>query len=363
MKILRSYLVREMSKPFSGSLLIFTFVLVSSNIIRLIELIITKGIPLLDVGRLFLWQIPSLLSYIFPMAILSAILITLGRLSADLEITAMKASGLNIFHLELPLVLIGLSFSLFSIILNNEIIPYARFASRNIIKQVGLKNPSAYLEPGTFIRSFQNHIVFFYGIEKNILSNVRIYEIQENKPARTIIAKRGEIIASADKGTVKLKLYEGTSDEPNPRDPLRFYKLNFKTYSISLNLPENTEQALDKKPKEMNIQELIEERAKLLKENIDPYPINTEIQKKLSVSFSCLTFVLIGFPLGIISRRGSRSIAFGVSLVVLTGYYLLLAGGEALALQGLVKPVWSMWVANIIVGLTGLILSVYIHEH
>lgn len=363
MKILRGYLIREMSRPFWGALLVFTFVLVSSNIIRLIELIITKGIPFVDVGRLFFWQIPSLLSYIFPMSILTAILITLGRLSADREITAMKASGLNIFRLEFPLILVGLSFSLFSIILNNEIIPYARFVSRKIIKQVGFKNPAAYLEPGTFIRDFDKHIIFIYGIQNNILSNIRIYEFQDAFPTRTIVARKGELIASAEKGTLKLKLYDGTSDEPNPKDLSQFYKLNFKTYSIALNLAEKREELLLKKPKEMDLRELIEERENLLRKNIDPFPINTEIQKKLSVSFSCLTFVLIGFPLGIISRKGNRSIAFGLSLVVLTLYYLLLAGGEALALQGLVRPIWSMWLANIIIGLTGLILGVYIHEH
>ncbi len=363
MKILRSYLIREVARPFGGSLIIFTFVLVSGNIIRLIELIITKGIPLIDVGKLFLWQIPSLSSYIFPMAILTSLLMTLGRLSADLEITAMKASGLNIFRLELPLIFIGLAFSLFSIVLNNEIIPYARFASRRIIKQIGFKKPVAHFEPGTFIRTFEHHILFFYGVHNNILSNIRIYEPLDDLPARTIIARQGEIIASSEKGTVKLRLYDGTSDEPDPQDPKRFYKLNFKTYSITLRLPKDTDGPMAKKPKEMNIQELISERNNLLEKSIYPYPINTEIQKKISVSFACLTFILIGFPLGILSRRGSRSIAFGLSLIVLIVYYLLLAGGEALALQGLVKPIWSMWLGNITIGLGGIILSVYIHKH
>jgi lipopolysaccharide export system permease protein len=363
MKILRSYIVKETARPFGGALLIFTFVLVSGNIIRLIELIITKGIPLMDVGRLFFWQIPSLLSYIFPMAILTAILISLGRLSADMEITAMKASGLNIFRLEFPLVLIGISFSLFSIVLNNEIIPYARFASRRLIKQVGFKNPSTYLEPGVFIRDFKNHIVFIYGIQNNKLSNLRIYEFQENLPTRTILARQGEFEVFPERGIIKLKLYDGTSDEPDPKDHLSFYKLNFKTYSLSLNLANKNAEVLEKKPKEMGIGELIEERKNLEKAQIDPYPINTEIQKKLSVSFSCLTFVLVGFPLGIVSRRGNRPIAFGISLLIFTLYYLLLAGGEALALQGMVNPVWSMWLANITISLTGLVLSVYIHKH
>ncbi len=362
MKILRSYVLREFAKPFGGALLVFTFVLVSGNLIRLIELIITKGISIIDVGKLFLLQIPSLLSYIFPMAILAAMLITLGRLSADLEITAMKASGLNIFRLEIPFIFIGLIFSLFAVVLNNEVIPYTRFASRKIIKQVGIKNPAAYLEPGTFIRDFKDTIVFVYGIQKDILSNIRIYEFKENSPTRTIIAKHGKFISSPEKGMLKLILYNGTSDEPSPNSQESFYKLNFKTYSITLNAPERKEEVLEKKPKEMNIAELLIERNNIRGKNIDASPLDTEIQKKISASFACLAFILIAFPMGIISRRGNKPIAFILSLFVIVVYYSLSAAGEALALQNIIKPAWSMWAADVLIGFAGIILSLRVYK-
>ncbi|MCM8783730.1 MAG: LptF/LptG family permease [Candidatus Omnitrophica bacterium] len=361
---MRNYIFGEVAKPFWLYMFIFTFVLVSGNIIRLIELIIIKGISLLDVMRLFLWQIPSLISYILPMAILTALLLGLGRLSSDLEITAIKASGINIFHLELPLVLTGVIFSLFSLILNNEIIPYARFASRKIIKQVGIKNPTAYFEPGTFIRNFENYILFFYGINGNMLYNIRIYELKEDGLPRTIIAQQGKITTLTDKKTVKLELFVGTSDEPSPNDPRRFYKLNFKTYTINLKIPvEFMEETINKKPKEMNIQELISEKEKLSIKNIDISPIETEIHKKIALSFACLVFVFVGFPLGVLTKRRTGAVAFGLSLVVLGLYYLIMIGGEALAIQRLVKPPLAMWLANIILGIMGVILNIYVYKN
>ncbi|MGE4357942.1 MAG: LptF/LptG family permease [Candidatus Omnitrophota bacterium] len=360
MRILRNYVFREVAKSFWLYLFIFTIVLVSGNIIRLIDMMITKGVPLLDIIRLFFWQIPSLISYILPMTILTALLLGIGRLAVDLEVTAIKASGINVFRLELPFIFTGIALSLFSIILNNEVIPYARFVSRKIIKQVGVKNPAAYFEPGTFIRAFENYILFFYGINKNELSNIRIYELKKDGLPRTIIAKRGKIISSADKKTVKLQLFEGTSDEPNPTDPRRLYKLNFKTYTINLKLPEEfVEEKINKKPKEMNIRELINEKNNLLTKNVDVSPLETEIHKKISLSFACLIFVLVGFPLGVIMKSKTNAVAFGLSLLVLGIYYLIMAGGEALAMHGLLKPSSAMWLANLVLGSFGLIMNLY----
>ena len=85
-------------------------------------------------------------------------------------------------------------------------------------------------------------------------------------------------------------------------------------------------------------------------------------KKKISVSFSCLAFILIAFPLGIISRRGSKPIAFVLSLFVIVVYYLLSAAGEALALQNMVNPALSMWVPNSLMGLLGIILSLHVYR-
>jgi len=363
MRILRNYILNEITKPFAIYLFIFTFVLVSGNLIRLIELIIAKGVSPWDIMRLFFWQIPSLIDYILPMVILTSLLIGLGRLSSDFEITAIKASGVNIFRLEFPLLLLGVVFSLFSFILNNEVIPYARFASRKIVKQVGFKNPLAYFEPGTFIRDFENYILFFYNINQNILSNIRIYEIKETGFPRTIVAKSGKITCLPDKKTVKLELFNGTSDEPNPEDPRKFYKLNFKTYTITLKLPyEFSEENIGKKIKEMSMWELMEEKKKLIKQNIDTSPLDTEMHKRFSLSFAPLIFVILGFPLGILTKKKGNPVAFGMSLVILGLYYFIMIGGEALAKQGLSNPILAMWFSNIVLGTMGIIVSLYVYK-
>ena len=359
MRILRNYILKEFLGPLILSLVVLIFVMLLGNLIKIADLIINKGVDPLSVGKLFLYLIPYLLAYILPIACLSATLLSLGRLSGDNEIIAIRAGGISLLNLIIPLVILGIILSLLLFIFNDRIIPYAHFAARKTLMEVGIKNPTAALEPGVFINSFDRYILFIYKIEKNTLYNIRIYEPQENKPTRTIVAKRGEFISIPEKKIVKLKLVEGTSDEPDPNNPLSFYKLNFKTYFMTLNLAQadSGKKTIGKKPKDMTLKELMGEIKRLRASGVDPTPLLTELNKKISLSFSCLIFIILGAPLAIITRRREKTINFALAFLVAGIYYLLLLGAEALSLQGIIEPQIAMWSPNIILGGLGLILT------
>lgn len=356
MRILRRYILKEVAGPFFFAFVVFTFVMLLGNIIKLADLVINKGVDFLSVTKLFLYMLPWLFTFTIPMAVLTGTLLSFGRLAADNEITAIKASGISLYKLAFPLVIVGLIISLISVELNDWILPRLRFASRKLIAQIGVKNPTAYLEAGTFIKAFKNYIIFVYGIDKNRLTNIRIYQPQEGRPTRTIIAARGEFTSIPEKEVIRLKLMNGTSDEPNPKDPNNFYKLNFKTYYMTLDLREGRQLNIEKKKSDMSILELKNEINKLSAEGVNTTPLLIEIHKKISYSFSSFIFILIGIPLALMARRGERAIGFGLSLCVIVLYYILLLGGEALSIKGALDPAIGIWLPNIILGTLGIIL-------
>ncbi len=338
---------------------VLTFVMILGNLIKIAELVINKGVDIFSVSKLFIYMIPFLLTYTLPIATLTAVLLSLGRLSSDNEIVAIRASGVNIFSLIAPILTVGLILSLTLVIFNDRVIPFAHFGTRKTLKEIGIKNPTAALEPGVFINSFEKYILFIYKIEDNKMFNVRIYEPQGDKPTRTIIAKRGEFIAIPEKSIVKLKLIDGTSDEPDPDSPAKFYKLNFKTYFMTLNMSQSQKkEKIGKKPKDMTMVELKTEADRLKKEGIDPDPIYTEMHSKVSMAFSCFVFVLLGSALAIITRRREKSINFGIAFLIVGIYYLLSLGGETLALEGMLAPALAMWIPNIIFATVGAILTI-----
>jgi lipopolysaccharide export system permease protein len=258
-----------------------------------------------------------------------------------------------------PLFVLVLTLSLCTLLLSDKIASASHYNYRLLLAKIGLENPAAALEEGTFIKRFKNFVIFIYEIDKNKLKGIRIYQPQEGRSARTITAQKGELISVPERGIIKLKLIHGTSDEPDPKDPSKLYKLNFKTYDLPLNVADikESDKTPGKKPKDMTIRELETEIERLGEAGIKAtYSLSTEIHNKIAMALSPLTFLLIGIPLGITTRRGDRSMSFGLGLVVMTAYWTMLIGGRALAQKGMAPPLLCMEFSNVVIGMIGLFL-------
>ena len=347
MRILRTYILRELLQPTGMALVLFTFVLLVGNLIKLTDLLINKGVSPLSILQMFGLLVPSLLSYTLPMAVLTGTLLAFGKLSSDREILAMKASGISFYAIAAPVLLVGLLISIALVPINTHVVPWSHYATRRLLVDIGVRNPTAFLEGGTFIKEFKPYILFIYQVDGNKLSKIRIYEPKEGRPTRTIVAQRGEFIPVPKEQRVLLKLYNGAADEPDPKDPLKFYKLEFATYSMSLAVGEGKDPSkLGRKPKDLGMQQLRAEIRKLSAEGIDPVPLRVELHRRFSMAFSPFVFILIGLPLGITTRRAQRSVGFGLSVVIFLGYYLFLVLGQTLAEKGSLSPAPSLWIAN-----------------
>jgi len=350
MKILRYYVLSECVIPFFVALGVLTSVFILGNLIQLAHMVINKGVSLATVSKIFILYIPVLLGYTLPIACLVGIILAFSRLSADNEILALRACGIHLKTIIIPLILIGMILSLVAFILNDRIIPYAHHEQRKMIKTLGVTNPTALLEPGVFIKAFEKHNLFIHKIIDNMMYNIIIYLPQpQDKPTRTIIAKRGEFTGIPDKNQVILKLIDGTSDEPDPENPNTFYKLNFDVMFVTLNLADK-DQKIDKKPKSMTLKELI--IAKKQAENAfsgDPNQFETEFHRKISWSFSPLIFILLGFPIAAVTNKRGKSTNVVLAILVAAMYYLLTLGAEALSIENIL-PAWiAMWIPNLLV--------------
>lgn len=357
MRILRTYLLKELAQPTLMALTLFTFVLLVGNLVKLVDLLVNKGVSMVSIFRMFALLVPTLLSYTVPMAVLTGTLLAFGKLSSDREILAMRVSGISLGALALPVFIVAFILSLGLIPINGSLVPWSHFASRRLLMDVGIQNPTAFLEAGTFIKEFKPYIVFIYRVEGNNLHKVRIYEPREGHPTRTIVAERGQFIPLPTERRVLLKLFDGTADEPDPKNPSKYYKLEFATYAMNLNLAQGQDpDTISMKPKDMNSDQLEVEWKKLSREGVDPAPLAIEVHRRLAMAFSPFCFVLIGLPLGITTRRAQRSVGLGLSVLVFLGYYLMMVLGQALAQKGILPPGPGLWLGNIVLFVVGLIL-------
>lgn len=359
MRILRDYILREFFHSFFLSVIVFTFVLLVGNIIQLANLVINKGVDIISVLKLLFYLVPWLLSFTLPVAVLTGVILTFGRFSSDGELTAMKASGVSLYRASSPVLMIGVIFSFAAFFLNDQLSSNSSFASRRVIKEIGFRKPTAYLEEGTFIRGFENYVIFIHEIKANVLRNIRIYQPQEGKATRTIVAESGEIKTRPGSEIVELKLYNGTSEEPSPTAPDTFYKLNFKNYSMTIDLSKIIKkEKINKKAREMTIKELKREIGISEKQGVPTTPLWVEIYKKINMSIAPFVLILVGIPLGIKAHRSEKSIGFGISLVLFTLYWGAFLGGVALSLQGTLPPAVGVSIPNAAFLFLGVVLFI-----
>jgi lipopolysaccharide export system permease protein len=95
-------------------------------------------------------------------------------------------------------------------------------------------------------------------------------------------------------------------------------------------------------------------RLKYMQDEINKYTV--EIYKKYSITVACIVFVLIGAPLGTMTRKGGFGVAASISLLFFTIYWAFLIGGEKLADRNILSPFWGMWAANVLIGIAGITL-------
>jgi lipopolysaccharide export system permease protein len=355
-RLIRNYFLKDWIKSFLISLGIFTLIFSIGNLIKLVDLIINKGVDPKSILELFFTMVPFSLVYTLPISTLIATLLIFGKAAADNEIVTLKASGISAKKISIPFIILGILFSLISFIFMDKLLPFTHYRAREIVFNIGIKNPTAYLEPGTFIKSFKDHIIFFYSLDKKVLKNVRIYVNEDNRPLRTIIAQRAEI-KDIGNSNITLSLYNGSSDEVDPKRPEKFYKLNFKEYVIHLDLGKaRKEGKIDKKTSEYTVSELKNNIAKMRSEGIDTLPLDSELHKRYAQPTACLAFILIGLALGIKTQRREKSIGFGVGLIVIIAYYTLFITSETLILNRTIPAKIGQWLPTMSIFIAGLIL-------
>lgn len=361
MKILRNHILSEFFQPFIGTVgtLVFMF-FAGRGFVQMADLVFNKQVDVILILKLLFYSFPFTMTFVIPMAVLIATLLTFGKLSYDNEIMAMRASGVGLKVITIPLIIATVVLCLFSYLLSDQIASASHFAYRRLLTQIGIESPQAALEEGTFIKKFKNFVIFIYEIDKNKLKGIRIYQPQEGKPTRTIMAQKGELISIPEKNIIKLRLVHGTSDEPDPKDPAKLYKLNFKTYDLPLNVDALKDyENIAKKPKDMSVKELREEIKRLKEEGIDDiYSLVAEIHHKIALAGASLAFLLIGIPLGITTRRTEKSISIGISLSLMLLYWALLISGKALAQKNIVPAFLAMQFPNFLVGGIGFYLFI-----
>ena len=351
MKILHRYVITEFIPPTILALFVFTFILIMERLFDSINLLISKGVSLSSVLQLLAYVLPSILVYTIPMAVLAGTLICFGRLSSDNEITAIQASGVSLYSIFFPVMILSFIVSLFLVSFNEKIAPQSYDRFHQLYYRIAQRNPILKLEERTFLE-IEDYRLYVEKIKqkKGKLSGIIMYKMEKDGFPTLITAQRGNMVSNERR--VVFRLFDGSIQQKDRYDPNKYSITYFKNYDISLDLTQ-TPPPMAKRIRQMQKSELLEEIRKLKQDNIPAYSLEVEYHQRRSLAFASFVFCLIGIPLGIKARKGGKSVGFSLSLGLFLLYWFLLVEGITLGEKGITPPLFSVWIPNLIIGLAG----------
>jgi len=213
MRVINRYLFKTVLTAFAMSLLVITFIMLMGSLVQIIALIF-KNVSVLVIFELLAIMLPSVICYALPFSMAAATLLVYSRLSADGEITAMKATGISIFRIAAPPLALSVLVALVALPAYNNILPMAHFKQSNIIASYRHGDTGALIETGTWTPLGKYRFFVNYK-EGNMFRNITIIEDRENGLVRRIDAERGFVKNERAENRVLFELYDVTSEERN----------------------------------------------------------------------------------------------------------------------------------------------------
>ena len=438
------YILRAHTGPFIFSLCTLMFLFLLQFVMKFIDQLVGKGLSAWTILELITLNLAWMLVLAVPMSVLVAVLMAFGDMSSKNEVTAMKATGVSIYRMLAPMIIVGGLMTILLIWFNNDVLPEANHKAKTLTMDIRRKRPTLSIVAGLFSQEIQGYSMLVHKTfeNSNELEGITLYDYTNPNVNIVITADHGTISFSHDVRKLIMDLHNGEIHELDLVNMKEYKRIRFKDHRIvttveGFDFERTSEGSVIRSDRELSaremryivdslwharamidtgLQSLVREdfdrllrgnksapfvaeqaqrglpfgmaqprrgpiyplqgfeqpesrariinsavqnellRMEMIEKQIDQYSV--EIYKKYSIPIACIVFVLVGVPLGIMSKRGGFGIAATLSFGFFLLYWAFLIGGEKLADRGLLSPFWGMWSANILLGILGVYLTV-----
>jgi len=354
-----TYVLRELAAPTLMGFGLFTFFMLMNVLLGLATMIIKDRVPAADVGLLFLYNVPHVIVLTVPMAVLVGGLLAFGRMSADSEIIALRSSGVSLYQLTLPILLVGLAATGITLYLTLVAMPWGNNATiQHQWRLINTRTLVGEIRPRVFETPFPNFTLWVDDVADDQQTWKRLLLVRTDvTPPQVLMAETARLRYSPETRETWLELENGyryagggTAEESTVTA--------FIGHEVQLgrSLGDDDIKAVDKSERMMDLGELREAIAERRAED-RPYNIfAVEIHKKFAIPAACLVMALIAVPLGASTRRHTKATGYLIAIGVIAVYYVFIDGGEKFADQGAISPWLGIWAANIVIGSAALLL-------
>ena len=342
-KLLDRYIFAELLPPFLISLSALCFVMLTKELLRLVELLVSKGVGFGAVLKVFLHLLPSFLVLTLPIAGIIASITAFSRLSFDKELVAMRAAGLSLLRLARPVFIFSwLVFGL-TLVLSQWGQPWTSVSLKKLALSLLRDQLTIALDKGVFTELIPGMVIYVSDSERgDHARGILIADERNPAEAKIIVASDYRMLNDPGSNQVGIRLINGAIHS-KPHEISQYHQVSFNGYDLKLSLSQTAYAQADERPSREAILEQLERSnwtdTGALRRLMESY-------KDLAFPAASFIFCMLGVPVGIVSKRSGRMGGFAVGVFIIILYYVLNVLFEFFVTTRVIHPFAGAWPPN-----------------
>jgi LPS export ABC transporter permease LptG/LPS export ABC transporter permease LptF len=356
-RILTRYILGEILSHTLIGCALFTFILFMPQLPHILEAVVRNSSTFTNVFEIFLFTLPNLFKVTIPMAVLVGILLGLSRLAADSEIIAMRASGMGIGYFVRVSAIVAVAGTLLGLANSLYLAPRANQAILEMEQALETQQASYEIQPRVFYEDFRNFVLYVQDVRAGTgAANWRqVFMADVSDPANPIITTAASATVANDNGQgLLMRLRDGARHETVGDQPEQYNISTFTTTDMPLALSQQSDVHLGRLETAIYALPMSALLEHLHGPDAKRYLI--ELHSRFAFPAACLVLMLVGVPLGVVSRRGGKSSGFVFTILLVFVYYFLSSTGIALGRQDKLDVFFAVWMANLLFAGAGILL-------
>lgn len=344
---LHKYILQEIWPPLTASLVVFVFIVLAARVINISEWVVNHGVHPGQMLGMISYLIPGMILFALPASALMAVFIAFHRLSGDNEIQALKSSGISLYQMLPPVVLISAVCFGAALLISLIGAPWGNRSFKDLVFRIAQSKADLGIQERVFTEPF-NGVTFYvnsFSAEDRTMQNVFLVDRRDPSSVNTIVAREGRIDSRPESRMIMVRFRDGTIFISGKKQT-EVRTIRFDIYDLAIGLddilPALTERQLS--PKEMSFENLLDSLRNRKERDTEYHEALMEMMERFSIPCAVFLMGLIGVPLGAQIRAGGRFVGIVVSFVVFMIYYLMLAGFRSIGETGVVSPAVGSWI-------------------
>lgn len=363
MKILNWYVLKNYLATFGMAIGILTFGMIGAQLMKVFDLL-AQGLPVSVALMALVYFVPHALCFTVPWASLVSIMLVFGRMSADSEITAMRACGVSILQIVAPLIVTTILFTAICLQLQFETGPQAEEKARDLFGEVAEEHPLTLFTPGVPVQLDQLQkeangatLCFSRRDAENNIYDVRFCQANEKGILADAYAPRGKLEVNEEERIMTVILYnaqmiartgsDGT--EQNNTDLLGNFSGKFsgdaEEFRVEFDYGQRMKSSrIAQREKYLTVQELLARSVVLKREGQDTTELEVELSTRVCLALAPVAFLLLGLPMAIRTSRRETSVGLFLSVLLAGIYFANVLCADALKKEESIYPQYLIWI-------------------